>query len=171
MSFNCKYPIYLDKNSSLTRLLILDFHDKVLHSGVKDTLNELRSAYWVTQGRRTVKSVITNCFTCKKANSKAFKKLPTAPLPGFRVKVDSPFTYTGIDYLGPLLVKNIFDPKEELYKVHIVLYTCASSRAVHLDLVPDISCIAFVRSLKGVSARNPSPEYRKSYQKERIKYL
>ena len=35
-----------------------------------------------------------------------------------------------------------------MYKVHVVLYTCASSRAVHLDLVPDISCIALVRSLK-----------------------
>ena len=74
--------------------------------------------------------------------------MPAAPLPEYRTKVDFPFTSTGVDYLGPLLVKNIFKPEKELHKVHVVLYTCATSRAVHLDLVPDTTCIAFVRSLK-----------------------
>ena len=79
--------------------------------------------------------------------------LPAAPLPKFRVEANFPYTSTGIDYLGPLTVKNIFGPCEEMYKVHIALYTCASSRAVHLDLVTDLSCIAFVRSLKRFISR------------------
>ena len=35
-----------------------------------------------------------------------------------------------------------------MYNVHIVLYTCAATRAVHLDLVPDSSASSFLRSLR-----------------------
>ena len=51
-------------------------------------------------------------------------------------------------------MKNIFGTENQLYKVHIVLYTCASSRAVSLDLVPDASCLSFLRSLKRLIARH-----------------
>ena len=153
LEHEAKYPIYLDKNSYLTRLLILDCHEKVMHCKVRDTLTELRSRYWVCQGRRTVKRVIRKCITCNKSESRAFQMLPAAPLPDFRVKSDFPFTSTGIDYLGSLLVKSIFTSNIEMHKVHVALYTCASSRAVHLDLVPDISCVSFVRSLKRFISR------------------
>ena len=143
-----KYPIFLCRKSYFTELIILDCHRKMKHLKVKDTLNELRSNYWVPQGRRTVKKVIRPCNTCQKQESKPFERLPAALLPDFRSKVDFPFTSTGVDYLGPLLVKNIFKPDKEMFKVHVVLYTCATSRAVHLDLVPDPTCLAFVRSLK-----------------------
>ena len=123
------------------------------HCKVRDTLTELRSTYWVPQGRRTVSRVIKSCVTCNKLESKPFQALPTAPHPRFRVTADFAFSSTGIDYLGPLQVKNIFGTKNQLYKVHIVLYTCASSRVVSLDLVPDASCLSFFRSLKRFIAR------------------
>ena len=43
---------------------------------MKDTLNQLHSKYWVTQGRRTVNRVIQKCTKCSKFDSKAFKLLP-----------------------------------------------------------------------------------------------
>ena len=150
---------YLSKKSYFTDLIIRDCHEKVKHLKVKDTLNELRSTYWVPQGRRTVNRVIRPCTTCNKHESKPFKTLPAAPLPDFRAKVDFPFTSTGIDYLGPLLIKNIYNPEKEMYKVHVVLYTCATSRAVHLDLVPDTTCLTFVRSLKRLSVDGVYPNY------------
>ena len=57
--YESKYPIYLDKGSYLTILFIIDVHLNVKHCGVKDTLNEIRSAFWVNQGIRTVHSVIS----------------------------------------------------------------------------------------------------------------
>ena len=134
--FEKRFPIFLDQNSYFTKLIILECHKKVKHSRVKDTLNELRSNYWITQGRRTVKRIIGKCTLCNRFDAKAFESLPFAPLPEFRVKADFPFTSTGIDYFGPLLVKNIFssdNSENDLHKVHVVLYTCASSRAVYLD--------------------------------------
>ena len=145
---NAKYPIFLDKKSYLTVLIILDCHLRVKHSKVKDTLNELRSMYWVPQGRRTVNRVIRPCVVCNKHESKPFKTLPAAPLPNFRSKIDFPFSSTGIDLLGAMYVKNIYNAGKEMHKVYVALYTCATSRAVHLDLMPDTSCATFVRSLK-----------------------
>ena len=148
-NYDKKFPILLAKDSYLTELIILDAHMRVHHQRVKDTLNHLRATYWVTQGRRVVGKVIGKCTLCPKYDSKAFGPLPAAPLPEFRVKVDDAFASTGVDYVGPLFVKNIFQTIDtDLYPVHVALYTCATSRAVHLDVVPNTSCIAFVRSLK-----------------------
>ena len=147
--FDNKFPILLAKDNYLTELIILDCHIRVKHSRVKDTLNHLRATFWITQGRRVVGKVIKKCKLCPRYDSQAFDLLPAAPLPDFRLKVDFPFSSTGVDYFGPLFVKNVFHSSEsDLYPVHVVLYTCATSRAVHLDVVPNTSCIAFVRSLK-----------------------
>lgn len=59
----------------------------------------------------------------------------------------------GIDYAGPLWVRG-----EEEAKTWIVLYTCCSSRAVHLDLVPDMTTEAFLRSLQRFYSRRGIPE-------------
>lgn len=44
-----------------------------------------------------------------------------------------------------------------LYKVHVVLFTCAVTRAVHLDLVSNLSATAFIQSLKRFIARRGVP--------------
>ena len=161
--FSQKFPIFLDNKSYLSELIILECHKKVKHNRVKDTLNEVRSSYWITQGKRTVTRVIAKCSLCLAFDSMAFQLLPAAPLPEFRVKADFPFSNTGVDYFGPLYVRNVFpsnvaSPPTDMYKVHVVLYTCASSRAVHLDVVPDSTCSAFVRSAKRFSSRYGVPK-------------
>ena len=146
--FNIKFPILIAKESYLTELIILDCHLKVKHSRVKDTLNHLRATFWVTQGRRVVGKVIKKCTLCPRYDSQAFDALPAAPLPQFRTQVDFPFTSTGVDYFGPLYVKNVFSEVDDnFYPVHVALFTCAVSRAVHLDIVPSTSCYNFVKCL------------------------
>ena len=148
-----KNPIFLERTSHFTYLIIRDCHRKVKHLRVKSTLTELRAAYWVPQGRRTVAASIRGCRLCKLFYSRPFPSLPTPPLPEFRVKAEFAFASVGVDYLGPLLVKQSFGSGSELYKVHVALFTCATSRAVHLDLVPDTTCLAFVRCLQRFIAR------------------
>ena len=131
-----KFPVFIPKESSLNKLLILDAHTKVLHSGMKDTLSEVRSEYWLVQGRSKVKTFLNKCNLCKKFGAKLLQKPPAAPLPDFRAQCCDPFTHTGVDYLGPLYV--YFTPSSK----------CANTRAVHLDIVPDVSCEAFVNCLR-----------------------
>ena len=45
-----KHPIMLSRNHDLAKLLVLKCHEKVLHNGVKQTLNELRNEFWINRG-------------------------------------------------------------------------------------------------------------------------
>ena len=79
---------------------------------------------------------------------------PPPPLPSYRVQEAPPFTVTGVDFAGPLYVQG---PNGAQTKVWICLYTCCVVRAVHLDLVPDMSAQTFLRSLKRFTARRGLP--------------
>ena len=82
------------------------------------------------------------------------------PLPDFRVSKDFAFTYTGIDYAGPLYVKNIYGKKqaEKVYKCWLVLFTYANSRSVFLYLVYDTSAEARVSVLQRFISRRGAPK-------------
>jgi hypothetical protein len=65
------------------------------------------------------------------------------------------FSYTGVDFAGPLMVHT--DQKSSLTKVWIALFTCYVTRAVHIDIIPDLSTVAFIRCLKRFVARRGLP--------------
>ena len=154
-----KNPILIPGNSYFAKLLALDAHYKTGHGTKKDTLVELRSKYWVTKARNLVRHVIHGCARpCRRLESKAFKSVERPPLPYFRVRQSFPFANTGLDYLGPMAVRQVFDENNtNMHKVWVVLYTCAVTRAVHLDLVPNTSASAFIRSLKRFIGRRGVP--------------
>ena len=154
-----KTPIFVPKESSLNDLIVSDAHRKVLHSGMKDTLTEVRSVYWLVRGRAKVKSFLYRCYLCKKYGARLLQKPPAAPLPDVRAQYSDPFAVTGVDYLGPLYAYPTPTRKDEtLEKVHVVLFTCAVTRAVHLDLVPDVSSAAFVNCLRRFVSRRGIPK-------------
>ena len=93
--YDARFPIILPRHSHFTRLIILDCHRRVMHNGVKDTLTELRSAFWVVRGRQTVKSIINRCVTCKRIEGNSYKVPPAPPLPEFRLSDDFAFTRVG----------------------------------------------------------------------------
>ena len=73
------------------------------------------------------------------------------PLPLFRVDEAPPFTYTGVDFAGLLYIKGVAP------KIWICLFTCCVTRAVHLDIVQDLSTPTFIRCLKRFVSRRGLP--------------
>ena len=146
-------PILLPSKSHLTKLIIEYIHDKKFHAGVGYVLSELRNEFWIPKGRQTVKSVIRKCFACKKAQGRSYAQQPHAPLPQERVKKALPFQITGLDYSGSLNVKNNFS----FVKVYIALFTCAVSRAVHLEIVENCSEKEFLNAFRRFVARRSLP--------------
>lgn len=129
-----KYPLILRGiESSFTKLLIEDSHYKVYHHGVETTLAYIRERFWILRGRRTVKSVLYKCVICKRYQRKALTSPPTTDLPVFRVHGRS-FVNVGLDYAGPLYIKD----RDLTPKVYVLLFTCATSRAIHLEPTPDM---------------------------------
>ena len=86
LELEARKPILLPKNHRLTKLVIEDCHKRVHHCGVRATLAELRSKYWVPSGRQVVKKILGRCVVCRKISGKPYNAPPTAALPEFRVR-------------------------------------------------------------------------------------
>ena len=114
-----------------------------------------RSRYWLVKGRAFVKKIVNQCIICRKFEGSPFHGSTPPPLPTFRLREDPPFTYTGVDFAGPLYIKTGSTATSP--KVWICLYTCCVTRAIHLDVVPDLTTAAFIRSLKRFSSRRGLP--------------
>ena len=148
-------PIILPREHHLTELIVLRAHDKMYHNGTKETLTEIRSRFWIIKGRSLVKKLIHKCPICRRHEGPHYQIPPPPPLPGYRVSQQPPFESTGVDFAGPLHIH--YPGNHETNKVWLCLFTCAVIRAVHLDLVPDMSAPSFVRCLKRFVARRGVP--------------
>eukprot|EP00731_Ephydatia_muelleri_P006677 Em0003g925a len=142
-----KHPILLDKVHCFTTLIVRDCHTRVMHGGVKATITELRSRFWVVKRRQFVQRLIHECKVCKQFNSKPIAGPPPPPLPDFRTQVSPLFSFTGVDYIGPLYLKN----SDKKWICH---FTCCVVQAIHLELIPDLTAEAFVRCLRRFMARH-----------------
>ena len=105
LEFDGRRPVILPRDHALSTMIIEECHKKVLHSGVRATLAELRSRYWIPKGRQCVKKVLRKCVICKKQEGKAYSAPQTAALPDFRVREAPAFSKVGVDFVGPLYVK------------------------------------------------------------------
>ena len=45
-------------------------HECVIHNGVRETLTEVRSRYWITKGRSFVRMIVRQCVTCRRFEGK-----------------------------------------------------------------------------------------------------
>lgn len=125
--YTTRDPILPPRDHALMEWLVLKVHTRVFHNGIKETLTEVRARYWILKGRLLVKQILHKCLVYETRG----KTLLNTPLPDFQVKMDSPFTSTGVDSAGPLHVKATGNSKSS--KVWICLYTCCTIQAVHLN--------------------------------------
>lgn len=149
-----KNPIILDPNHLITRLIIQHYHDKIHHHGQDTLLNNLRRRFWIIRARQAMKSVYARCQTCK--NRKSTPQIPImGQLPSCRLETTiRPFIKTGVDYFGPLLVT----VKRSHEKRYGVIFTCMTTRAVHLDIAHDLTTDGFIHVLRQFGCRRGFPE-------------
>ena len=156
-----KNPVLLPSKHHFSDLIIQDVHKKMMHSGIRQTLVTLRERFWVLRGREAVKRNLRKCIICQKHEGIAFKP-PSAPdLPTERVSMEPPFTFTGLDFAGPLYVRSEKEKGsaqcQETNKVFVCLFTCASTRAVHLELTQGLSVQSFLMVFRRFASRRGLP--------------
>ena len=76
-------------------------------------------------------------------------------LPEFRAQLSDPFVVTGVDFAGPILYKI---KKSTFEKSCVALFTCSSTRAVHLKFFQDLAAPEFKRAMKEFVARRGPPQ-------------
>ena len=119
------------------------------------TLSDMRKRYWVPKLQSQVKKVVRECNYCKRHRVKPSPSPGKAMLPEFRAQPSEPFGFTGVDFAGPIIYKI---KKSNYGKSYVNLFTCASTRAVHLKLCKDLSAQEFKRAMKEFVARIRPPQ-------------
>ncbi|XP_065054025.1 uncharacterized protein LOC135682870 [Rhopilema esculentum] len=157
LPYETRFPILLPRKHHFTDLVIWESHIIVKHNGLRETLNEVRASFWIIKGRQKVKKIISKCVHCKKIEGRAYGTQVAPALPEFRVSDTYAFSKIGVDFAGPLYVKDIYAKDTNMNKCYIALFTCANSRAVHLELVPDLEGESFIRCLKRLIGRRGIP--------------
>ncbi|CAH2215889.1 jg21910 [Pararge aegeria aegeria] len=85
-------------------------------------------------------------------------------LPGARTDPAPPFYHTGVDYTGFVDVKASKGRGVRTKKGYIVVFICMVTKAVHLEIVSDLSSEAFLSALRRMAARKSAPHISKELQ-------
>lgn len=152
-----KHPLIIPANHHVATLLVRHYHNKVAHQGRQFTEGALRTAgLWVVGGKRLVSSLVHKCVTCRKLRGR-LEEQKMANLPADRVTVDPPFTHVGLDVFGPWAITSRRTRGNSAEnKRWAVIFTCLSTRAVHLEVIESMSSSSFVNALRRfLSIRGP----------------
>ncbi|GBP55618.1 hypothetical protein EVAR_35853_1 [Eumeta japonica] len=147
-----KHPPILSGDHHITRLYIEHTHRQLHHAGAEATINECRQRYYITR-IRTVTRYNKAVYSVPNKES-----VPASPPTGDHLSNRlahhrRPFTYTGIDYFGPLTVKI----GRTTNKRYVVLFTCLTTRAIHLEIAASLETSSAIMALKRMIARRGCP--------------
>lgn len=145
LTYSEAHPVILPEKNHFTNLLIKEAHENLAHSGVSETLVQLRERFWILKGRQQVKRIIRKCIICQKFSNKSYSQ-EISPLPPDRIKEALPFEVSGVDFLGPLYLRNNT-------KIYVALFTCAVVRAVHLEIVMNLTTSEFLMAFRRFISR------------------
>ncbi|XP_049870067.1 uncharacterized protein LOC126369610 [Pectinophora gossypiella] len=151
-----KHPIILAKTSRITELLIQSEHIRLLHAGPKLLLSNLNQKYWLINGIRQIKKVTHKCLVCFRLKASAAKQL-MGSLPQHRVTACRPFQKIGIDFAGPVQVKNSRIRKALVSKGYVCIFVCFVTKAIHVELTSDLTTEAFLACFKRFISRRGLP--------------
>lgn len=152
MNYNEQHPMILPKSSKLTSLLIADAHKTTLHGGTQQTLGYLQRRFWIVDARNQVRHFIHKCIVCFRQRGVTEHQI-MANLPPARVTAFRPFLHTSIDYSGFFKVRSAKGRGMHATKAYIAVFVCLSTKAIHLELVSDLTTSAFLAAFKRFTSR------------------
>ncbi|XP_019727405.1 uncharacterized protein LOC109516990 isoform X1 [Hippocampus comes] len=145
---NIKHPVILPRDSHVSVLLAKHYHERTHHQGRGITTNAIRAnGYWILGCSKVVASIIFRCVKCRRFRRET-EQQRMADLPEERMEISPPFTYCGMDCFGPFYIK---EGRKEL-KRYGLLITCMCSRAIHIEMLDDLTTDAFINALRAFIA-------------------
>ena len=148
------YPIYIPDATTFAEKFVQHAHKATLHGGVGLTMAKIREEYWIPRLRRLAKKTIRQCYGCKRFQAVALAAPPPGLLPPERREGSSPFEVVGVDFAGPIKYRKSSRAEGKAY---LVLYACSLTRALYLEILPNLETTTFMASLKRFIARRGRP--------------
>ncbi|XP_051797872.1 uncharacterized protein LOC127531791 [Acanthochromis polyacanthus] len=156
------HPLLIPGKHHIATLLIRHHHNAVKHQGRHFTEGAVRaSGVWLVGAKRSISSVIHKCVICRKLRGKTEQQI-MADLPAERLQTDSPFSYVGLDVFGPWEVTTRRTKGGQANsKRWAVIFTCMSTRAIHIEVIETLSSSSFINALRRFFAlRGPAKQLR-----------
>lgn len=101
------------------------------------------NGFWAIGGSKSVAKLIHRCVLCRKLRRPA-EEQRMSELPRERCEASAPFMFCGMDCFGPFVIKR---GRKEC-KRYGLIFTCLYSRAVHIEMLEDMSTDAFINALR-----------------------
>lgn len=145
LDVDAKFPYLLPPKDRLTVLIIEHAHVTHLHSGLESTVAFFRKI----NGFPTYDNGSHPLFTDAPFVVRCLDNHTVPRVRRHYQRTDfenhHPFTDTGVDFTGALHIKGKGGNQE---KVYICLFTCANTKAVHLELVSNLTEEAFLLAFR-----------------------
>ena len=135
-------------------LLITHIHSSHNHIGLSHTLSLHRQRCWTPKICSHIKNLLLRCVVCQKIKGGTIKRPLPPPLPAERVKWVPPFSQVGVDHKGHFTIR---DERGNRTKTFICLFVCTTTRAVHLEVVTNLSTSALIMCLRRLAAAKGMP--------------
>lgn len=155
-SYNKMHPMLVSSKHYFTVLLFRHEHLQLLHAGPQALLCHLRESWWPLGGRSLARRIVNVCVTCTRIRGKVLTP-QMGNLPKERITPSFPFIRCGVDYCGPVLILNRKGRGAKTTKAYICLFVCFVTRAIHLELVSDLTSEAYLLSLNRFISRRGKP--------------
>ena len=150
--FDTMHPILLDARHTLTHLLARSLHQKHFHQGL-DFMRSVLNMKYAILGLRRLRSIKNQCVTCRKRKASTIQpNMSDLHVERLGYK-QPPFKLTGVGYFGPLYVP----VRRSTEKRWGFLFTCLTTRAVHLEIGPPLDTSSCVMAIERFIARRGIP--------------
>lgn len=156
-SYTKKHPILIQSTHHFAKLLFQFEHIRLMHAGPQLLLSTIRETYWPLGGRNLARACCRQCVRCQRVKPRTIAP-QMGNLPLSRLSpADYPFQNVGVDYAGPIASASRQGRGCRLVKVYIVLFVCFTTKAIHLELVGDLTSNNYLQALRRFMSRRGKP--------------
>ncbi|XP_047538693.1 uncharacterized protein LOC125072211 [Vanessa atalanta] len=154
--YNKRHPVLISCKHPLTKLIFTFEHLRLFHAAPQLLLSSLRQQFWPIGGRNMAKQIAHKCYKCFRMKAQTINPI-MGQLPEQRLDPGYPFQTTGVDYCGPLQAADRKGRGSKTIKVYIAVFVCFTTKALHLELVTDLTKETYIAALRRFIARRSKP--------------
>jgi len=152
LDYDEKHQVILPSKCHLSKLIAQHNHTRLLHGGPQLMHSTIHQHYWITKGRMVCGKIVHSCVKCFRMQAASASQL-MGNLPSLGVKPARPFLSCGVDYAGPFLICQDGRRSKTKVKGYAALFICLATKAIHIELVSDLTTKAFLAALCRFMAR------------------
>lgn len=151
LNYDTQHPIILPSTHVLVEKMLQHFHRKLMHAGLSQMAGYVKQRFHIIRGKHILKKIINLCVRCHRFKKRCQNQL-MGQLPSSRVNFIRPFIQSGVDYAGPYRIKAHQMRSSRVIKGYLSIFTCMATKAIHIELVTNLSTESFIAALRRFQA-------------------